>query len=223
MKSNTQPEEFMQNIHSADAPKKTQLENVKSFMLAFGQTVRDKPVTKDEMLLLGKERVLRARLILEEALECVNALGFEVIDLFTHEELECTNKQFNKDVPFVSFEHSTANKDLTMELVLYDSLTPNPVALLDGLVDLDYVAHKGTALAFGLQDLLAAADQIVHDSNITKLWTLAQLKEIDDKIQNREYIANLRECGRYYVHNKYGKGVKPPTFKAPDLKQLFPQ
>lgn len=194
-----------------------QLSNVRAFMTLMGQTVRQHP---PERLLdmPTQERVLRARLILEEALECVNALGFEVIDIETFNTIHAADKECERN--HYNFVHENPDEQLPLELSFRDSLTPNAATLLDGLVDLDYVGHKGTALAFGLQDLLQEAERRVHDSNMSKLWTLRQINDAGDTLDDREHDVSQVGLGKFVVRRKDGKVVKPPTFKAPDMKGL---
>lgn len=63
---------------------------------------------------------------------------------------------------------------------------------------------------------LDAAFDIVHASNMTKLWTKAELVEMC-KGETWTYVTEL---DRYTVKRPDGKVVKPPSFRPPDLTDL---
>lgn len=71
----------------------------------------------------------------------------------------------------------------------------NTVKVLDALGDMDYI-DKGTAIAFGLQDVYYEACARIHESNLTKL--------VDGKP----------------VKDASGKVTKGPNYKAVDLTDL---
>lgn len=75
-------------------------------------------------------------------------------------------------------------------------LDKDPVAALDALCDMRYVAD-GTTLTLGLQHIFNAAFDEVHRSNMTKL-------DVDGKP----------------VINSSGRVVKGPLFEEPDLHQF---
>ena len=63
---------------------------------------------------------------------------------------------------------------------------------------------------------LDAGFDIVHTSNMTKLWTKAELVEMC-KGETWTYVVEL---DRYTVKRPDGKVVKPPSFRRPDLTDL---
>lgn len=65
------------------------------------------------------------------------------------------------------------------------------------LADLIYTAI-GTAGAFGLGDKLEAIFDAVHASNMSKIGP-----------------------GGEVLYNEHGKVIKPPTYKAPDIKKII--
>ena len=88
----------------------------KTFMTTFDQEVKTTPSIPS-----SKIRWLRAELILEEALETVRALGFNV-------KIELDTYKFR----------------------LAKNLDCNLIEVADGLADLHYVGYCSTALAFGI-------------------------------------------------------------------------
>ncbi len=120
-------------------------EQVKEFMIKAQQSVELRP-----FLSTGEIRKLRAKLILEEALETISK-GLRII-VSTPDE---TGEHFclQDVVDTFQFEESPHVK-------------PNIVELADGLADLHYVAYCGTALAFGLD--MEPIFQEVHRSNMSK-------------------------------------------------------
>jgi predicted HAD superfamily Cof-like phosphohydrolase len=110
---------------------------VKQWMQDFGQETPDKPGAPSDAV-----RLLRAKLIFEEAMETIDALGVEVL----HDEYP------------VRFR----NCDF---LVTDDA---NLVAVADGLADLE-VVNTGTAIACGI-DLQPCFDEVMR-SNDSKAWS----------------------------------------------------
>lgn len=121
-------------------------------------------------------RLLRARLILEEALEVVNALGFEMY---------CG--PFRLDMPNVTI---SPYHDLNPQ----KPIEPNLTEAIDGLCDLNYVSY-GTADALGVD--LDPFFEEVHASNLAKVsgpkdahgkqqkppgWKPPRIKEMLEKI-----------------------------------------
>lgn len=193
----------------------SQLTSIQSFMTAFGQPIRTTPTR----LVPYSERLLRARLILEEALEEVNALGFTVCETEQYPHLEDVDKRNETSVD--EFIHENCRDDeFPVCLMFRDNLATHLSTILDGIVDQDYVS-KGTLFTFGLQDLLENAEKLVHTSNMSKLWSLKQVAGLDDRARIEGLYVNLTDNGHYCVRRKDGKVVKPPTFKAPDLKGLI--
>ena len=115
---------------------------VKKFMLKAGQKCPDKPTIPNL-----KTRKLRAKLILEEALETINkGLGIEAM-LY----LERGNNDQRVEID---------------DIVFVDNHKPDLVELADGLGDSPYVGYYGTALACGI-DMEPVFEEI-QKSNMSK-------------------------------------------------------
>ena len=113
-------------------------ERVREFHETFGHPVAPEPTTiKDDRY------VLRLALILEEAIELADALGFPTDDI-----KDSADYMLNKIGPRIYDE----NVDL--------------VAVADALGDLDYVIN-GAALEMGIP--LPEVTEEIHRSNMTKL------------------------------------------------------
>ncbi len=115
-------------------------EEVTEFHHAFGQEVRAQPGVPDERVVR-----LRARLILEESFEAVEAL------------MPFTYCLFNMD----------EDKERLLEIIGEGTRgRTDAVAVADALADLDYVV-EGTRLAFGIDGEPIARE--VHRANMAKL------------------------------------------------------
>lgn len=110
-------------------------ERVKEFHETFGHPVGDKPEVPDD-----DRQELRLALILEEALELAEALGFKT-------------EHVKREVGYMLYDYPTESE-------------PDLVGVADALGDLDYVVN-GAALEFGID--LPAVTAEVHRSNMTKL------------------------------------------------------
>lgn len=110
------------------------------FMNASGQTIRSRPGTPDE-----RDRLLRANLILEEALETIDGLGCQVLDF--------TNTRISPKSP-----------DLRVE-VLPDGAFDLEAAI-DGCIDLIVVA-TGTLSTIGVDD--KPHQEEVDNANLRKI------------------------------------------------------
>jgi predicted HAD superfamily Cof-like phosphohydrolase len=104
-------------------------QRVEEFMRNAGQDVPDEPTIPD-----SKTLILRAKLILEEALETVEALG---VTVWLSDET--TDRQL--DVSKTNFDRLEFNQDIT----------PNLVEIVDGCADL-MVVTSGTLSAIGVAD-----------------------------------------------------------------------
>lgn len=180
---------------------------VKDWMTKFGQATPNKPAIPEFAV-----RKLRAKLILEEALETIYALGF---------------------VASIEGDTDTIQPDLTN--VYFDELLePNLIEVVDGLCDLHYVAFCGTAIALGLNEAqMNASFEEVHRSNMSKLWTDNEVQyagfilaiEFDYK-QGWNSSANLfcKQVGvRWLVTDSHGKVVKSPSYSPANLKPILEQ
>lgn len=108
--------------------KTTEQLRVEDFMRSAGQLVRAVPDIPTP-----EERLLRARLILEEAIETVNALGFVI----------------TPKVDKASWDPTIRSVD---RLTLVDELTPNLKGIVDGCCDLNVVS-TGTLSSCGVADV----------------------------------------------------------------------
>lgn len=112
--------------------------SIRDFMTAMGQDVRDLPTVD----VPDAERVLRGKLVIEEALELLEAMGLKL----------------------VSNGHQVHRSEVSTEID--EQLSVDLVEMAKESADLTYV-NKGTMLAFGLP-----ADEVfdaVHASNMSKL------------------------------------------------------
>lgn len=210
-------------------------QQVKDWMQAFGQETPEKPTIPSLEV-----RRLRAKLILEEALETINALGLVVYQ---------TNRsgltRFPLFLDMIDFEH--------------DEVNPNLQEILDGCEDLKVVT-EGTLVACGLvvepEQKLAMeieGDQYgtyqvpkfkmvyedphfneVMRSNWTKLWTYKEVEEFIKEMpkENGAIIPfNVFKWNGYDFFNKpngtlrawlvkdsSGKVIKSPSFSPPNFK-----
>lgn len=131
------------------------IEYVREFHETFGVTVRDVPTTD----ITPDERLLRARLVLKEALEFVEAMGCVLQD---------GPGLFNEVIPSVM-------------VVLDHGAKIDLVEAADALADLDYVV-AGSALTLGIPH--GAVVREVHHSNMSKLGADGKpiYREVDGKI-----------------------------------------
>jgi predicted HAD superfamily Cof-like phosphohydrolase len=119
------------------------------FMHNAGQTVRVRP----DMAPI-EERVLRARLILEEAFETISkGLGLAVEVKTRTNDKECDDYINLVDLESDDFTYSKYGE-------------PSLIELADGLADLHYVAYCGTAITCGID--MEPVFKAVHDSNMSK-------------------------------------------------------
>lgn len=109
---------------------------VREFHEAFGHPVSDTLTEQTEEL-----RLLRVRLVFEEAIELAEALGVDV------------------SVRPTRFEHR-----LSVEVL--GGVSPDMVEAADALGDLEYVTH-GASLVFGIPQ--ARTFEEIHRSNMSKL------------------------------------------------------
>lgn len=119
-----------------------QQKDVKEFHEAIGQPVNVTPTLSTE-----QDRILRARLILEEALELIYDMAVEVYVEPAEQRTYLTN------LKYLEFDTSILRE-------------PNLTGMYKELVDLNYVV-KGTGVVLGLD--IDKGHQEVHRSNMTKV------------------------------------------------------
>lgn len=175
-------------------------DRVVEFMLAAGQEVPSEASIPDE-----QTRILRAKLIFEEAMETIEALGVSIYQVQVHTHL-------NRDAEF------DFSADGTFSMV----------DAVDGCADLS-VVNTGTLIALGVRDVSVL--RTVDEANLNKFKnptcpnckTLtkdsadAQVPVIPGRIVcincNEEYPAGYRSAD--------GKWIKPHDFCAPDIGQVL--
>lgn len=169
---------------------------VEKFMTLGGQEIPAKPTIPSLQV-----RKLRAKLILEEALETIKALGLYVT--FDSDAVEpCTPGPATEDQGFQTnfFELKSG---------------PNLVEIIDGCCDLRVVT-TGTLSACGIKDI--RPQELVDQNNLEKFrWTEDQIQWATAK--DRAYSVTIYpESNFASVRNSFGKVMKPPTFQKVDLE-----
>lgn len=164
---------------------------VKDWMQKAGQECPDKPTIPSLEV-----RKLRARLILEEALETiVEGLGlYPVCNCM--EAIEIEGMDFEEDW----FGTQPLNPDL--------------VKLADGMADLHYV-NLGTAVACGID--LEPVFQEVCRSNDSKWWSEVDLLSIEKKKYNGHTIGD----GVWCVTDQGGKVIKSPSYSPANIAPIL--
>lgn len=162
------------------------------FMDFFKQEVKTKPELPD-----AATRRFRASLILEEAIETINALGFSV--------------RQSKDCPCSESGVRQPSFDLVDRYFV-----PDLVGIIDGAADSHYVNYCGTALACGVD--MEPVFEEVHSSNMTKAWRVEDLERA-----KREYPTGVVEhfgegLFRLLVN---GKVIKSPNYRAANIKRIL--
>lgn len=159
---------------------------VSQFMNLFKQKVRIRP----EIPSLD-ERRLRAKLIMEEALETIEALGFYAR----------------------SGEYLVQADDIK----LYPSEEgPDLVEIADGLADLHYVGYCGTAAACGIDMEPVFAE--IHRSNMSKMWTEEDLKQ-QKALYPTGVVENYG--GGLYRILVDGKVIKSPSYSPANVARIL--
>lgn len=168
----------------------TNYQYTKDFMRAFKQEVPSWVIEPTINV-----RKMRARLILEEALETIEAMGLAPRTI----KGEFLIADEVKHYTYVNEKHPELDK------------------VLDSIVDLD-VVNKGTAIAFGFsEELLQKAEKAVYESNMSKLWSYRSSKP--EHTSSFCFYDNGNP--RFIVTDATGKVIKPPTYKVPDIKKLI--
>ena len=164
---------------------------VQDWMRTFQQDTPEKPQILDE-----KTAKLRARLILEEALEIIqDGLGLTVHFV---------------NIPSGQLVSSRSSKDLGF--IFTNGGKPQNLALvLDGVADLGFVS-EGTAVACGLDT--EPAHREVLRSNLSKLWALDELP-----LAPEDSVKTL-VGERYLVKRLDGKVLKSPSYSEADIQSI---
>lgn len=171
---------------------------VECFMKLAGQEVPATPTIPSKEV-----RLLRAKLILEEALETITALGFNVYSHF--------DKAYNLSLERLQFENE------------------NPASLeeiADGCADLS-VVNTGTLSACGIhdQELLEEVDK----SNLAKFEVPKCLEHgVDMMLRNNNDVGDYKCCipgclesGVGGYKRSDGKWIKPPDWKKPNISKVL--
>lgn len=146
------------------------------------------------------ERLLRAKLLLEEVLETFEAMGLE---------LEIDGLRLSK-----GFE--------TIEIVHVEGSTYDPIEVADGLADIKVIAN-GTALCFGIP--MDDVDFEVWASNMTKVG--ADGKPIVNRCLVEAYSGHDCEidggarCKLLDPAQPIGKILKPESYTPANIARLY--
>jgi predicted HAD superfamily Cof-like phosphohydrolase len=192
---------------------------VKNWMKTFGQEVASKPCIPSLEV-----RKLRAKLILEECLETIEALGFLVVkgqsskEVLTLQSYEIDETDIRKPYP--------------------KTIEPNLDKIADGCEDLKVVT-EGTLVACGLINKTETTDYQVDPlfnevmrSNNSKMWTFDEIRKAEF-ILAQEYdlqkgwdqtgTAFCEEISKdkWLVKNKDGKILKSPSYSPPNLAPII--
>jgi len=183
----------------------TEQQQVLEFMQAFEQESPAKPCIPSLEV-----RKLRAKLLFEEAIETIDALGIAVqVDTGRALTIVLNNKVSN--ATFCEYGR------------------PYLHLIADGLADLHYVAYCGTALACGLDMEPIFAE--VHRSNMSKFWSEDDIEQKlyeppDTKGEwfNREghqMFITKKDDGMYLVKDKLGKAIKSPSYSPANIQRII--
>ena len=95
----------------------------------------------------------------------------------------------------------------------------NLIETADAIADLLYVVY-GTAVACGID--IDKVFEEVHRSNMSKLWTMAELVALDDKLEfyiiSPEVIIPDRNARQFIVKIASGKVIKSPSYSPANIQ-----
>jgi len=173
---------------------------VHAFMLRAKQTTPTMPTLPDE-----KTRLLRAKLIMEEALETIEALGVTVVTDQTVDEMKLVY-DIAADVSQSKTEDEQTTKLLAWvrklapmkaidrkKLQFAPTHAPDLIGIVDGCADVSVVTI-GTLLACGVED-----------------------KPILELVDTN----NLAKFGPGHSYREDGKLIKPPGHRPPDITKAL--
>ena len=165
-------------------------EQVKDWSVKFQQLVNTKPVIPPLEI-----RKLRARLILEEALETISGLGFAI-------DLE------NNSV-FDSIKNTKEGQYL---------FAPDIEQIVDGIADSIFV-QLGTAIACGI-DIEPVWDEVVRSNN-SKLWTPNEFINQPDNYTAIAVKSGTSTDKILLVTDTNGKAIKSPSYSPANIAPLI--
>lgn len=98
----------------------------------------------------------------------------------------------------------------------------NRALALDALADKLYIL-LGDAHALGLGLYLPVAFELVHKSNMTKLWTTAEVDKANKAEAGGLIFSELKLPGerRWLAKNALGKIIKSPSYEPADLQSMI--
>lgn len=92
---------------------------------------------------------------------------------------------------------------------------------LDACIDLMYVTVQ-KFYDLGMSEFFEEAWRKVHAANMNKLWTLEEVDELRDSENfDPENYTIEGKPNELFVVKKFGKVIKPGSFKAPDHSDMF--
>lgn len=185
---------------------KTEQQMVRDWMIKFGQETHNNNPTIPSL----EVRKLRAKLILEEALETIAGLGLESI---------------------LDLEHSGSG-EVKIDGIIFmeppESIGANIEEIADGIAD-SLVVLLGTAVACGI-DIKPVFDEVMRSNN-SKLWMEEDLenkfpKGISQAKENNHYPTLVEEqpegcTAIFLVKNKDGKVIKSPSYSPANITPLL--
>jgi len=204
--------------------------NVRDWMKLYGQATPDKPIIPDKEI-----RLLRAKLILEEALETIDALGVNIC------LINISKEDYKDNYSYIKFH------DIEFEAMPVGAININSLKdIADGCEDLKVVT-EGTLIACGLcqprtksvtegdhygtyntriEDITDPLFDEVMRSNYTKLWTYEEVSKLSDYHEEICHEINpdpqsLRSHRGWLVKNKFGKVIKSPSYSPPNLQPII--
>jgi predicted HAD superfamily Cof-like phosphohydrolase len=166
---------------------------IDKFMRLGGQEVPAKPTIPSLEV-----RKLRAKLILEEALETIEALGIQV--------------EFKSD-----YQHdSITSADPGFNMIYTDTGLVNLKEIVDGCCDLRVVT-TGTLTACGVNDI--RPQELVDENNLDKFkWDLQEAITYISKNNDCTLTVLDKSMEFIFVKRSDGKIIKPPSHQPPQLE-----